>query len=173
VVLDGIYDGAFHISIVADPLGTGFPLEETCTGTVRFTIDDEADPQVIADAECYLPDDSDVVTALLDGFAGPFAGSTEGALTGDGGAGGEVSVDIGEPVGVLAASWTGTFGEDLEGTATFGGEYEGIVEGLVIEFGGAELPPFDIEYEGGFDTLRTADLPTSDTGLDSGGGTVD
>jgi hypothetical protein len=121
----------------------------------------------------FLPADSAVVTALLEGFAGPFAGSTEGALTGDGGAGGEVSVDLGEPVGELAASWSGTFGLDSSETATFTGEYEGIVEGLVIEFGDAELPPFDIEYEGGFETVWTAALPTSDTGLDSGGGTVD
>jgi hypothetical protein len=76
---------------------------------------------------------------------------------------------MGGDFGELTAEWGGTFDGD-ESEMSFAGEYDGVIEGIVVEFSGVPLTPFDVTYTGGFTTNRTGMLPEPDTGMDTGDG---
>ena len=46
LAIDGVYEGEISVTLVADPLGTGVMIEETCTGTVVVNVMKVGDPPI-------------------------------------------------------------------------------------------------------------------------------
>ena len=106
--LEGAYEGPISISIDAD--AGNLPIEDVCEGTVAF---DVAAGRLDGLVRCAF-------TGTVAGIIGtdPFEGSMDGTADQDGGATGQIVLDLGA-FGVLDEPWAGTVSaEQIEGSLT-------------------------------------------------------
>ena len=176
--VDGIYEGTFAISLDVIVVEGLDPLEDTCTGSVVFIVEEDAENSISGSGSCSFSETGALagfVTSGLVDSLGPFEGVTTGEVLTRPDASGTIAIDT--SIGEITTEWTGVFADATDdAVAALNGSLDG---SLMVDLGEVTtlFGEVEIEYEGSFESVRTGDLPDDedtgsapDTGLDEPAG---